>query len=318
MDLISVIVPVYNVEKYLDRCVESIVNQTYKNLEIILVNDGSTDNSGQICDVWAEKDNRIRVIHQSNMGGGAARNAALEIAKGDYIAFVDSDDYIANDMYQYLHNLMETETDIAECGYVNVDNDREDFKSAGNNIFVCDTKKAMEYHILDKYFKQMPVTKLYKKKCIESVRFPVGTKIDDEYFTYKTIGKANKLVHSTKICYAYRQHSSSVMHSANVEKCIQAIESRVERYKYIKEYFPELEQLCLKNVWGTCIYQYQVILKCYKKDDVKAILDYIKRILDENTLSFDGLPFKEKIWFSIAKISLHFTCWIRNKLGIGL
>ena len=93
-DLISIIVPVYNVEKYLDRCIQSIVEQTYRNLEIILVDDGSTDGSEKICDSWAVKDNRIRVIRQNNMGGGAARNAALDVAKGDFIAFVDSDDYI--------------------------------------------------------------------------------------------------------------------------------------------------------------------------------------------------------------------------------
>ena len=98
LPLISVIVPVYKVEKYLDRCVQSIVDQTYKNLEIILVDDGSPDNCPAMCDAWAEKDHRIKVIHQQNAGGGAARNAALDIAQGDLIAFADSDDYLAPDM----------------------------------------------------------------------------------------------------------------------------------------------------------------------------------------------------------------------------
>lgn len=126
-DLISIIVPVYNVEKYLDRCIQSIVEQTYRNLEIILVDDGSTDGSEKICDSWAVKDNRIRVIHQNNMGGGAARNAALDVAKGDFIAFVDSDDYISADMYEYLHGLMDNGFDIAECSYVQVNDDSEPF-----------------------------------------------------------------------------------------------------------------------------------------------------------------------------------------------
>ncbi|MBQ4243839.1 MAG: glycosyltransferase, partial [Clostridia bacterium] len=106
MDLISVIVPVYKTEKYLDRCVNSIVNQTYKNLEIILVDDGSPDRCPELCDRWAEKDNRIKVIHQENGGMSAARNAGLRIAKGDYIGFVDSDDWIDNDMYEYLYILL--------------------------------------------------------------------------------------------------------------------------------------------------------------------------------------------------------------------
>lgn len=102
-DLISVIVPVYNVEKYLHKCINSILNQTYKNLEIILIDDGSTDNSGKICDEYALKDNRIKVIHKENGGLSSARNAGLDICSGDYIGFVDSDDYIAEDMYEYLY-----------------------------------------------------------------------------------------------------------------------------------------------------------------------------------------------------------------------
>ena len=98
-DLISVIVPVYNVEEYLDRCIESIVNQTYKNLEILLIDDGSTDNSYNICDKWAKKDNRIKVVHKENGGVSSARNVGLDVATGDYIGFVDSDDYISIDMY---------------------------------------------------------------------------------------------------------------------------------------------------------------------------------------------------------------------------
>ena len=114
MDLISVIVPVYKVEKYLDKCVSSIINQTHRNLEIILVDDGSPDHCGAMCDAWAEKDSRIKVIHQENAGGGAARNAALDMARGELIAFVDSDDYIAPDMYEHLYKLIATGADIAE------------------------------------------------------------------------------------------------------------------------------------------------------------------------------------------------------------
>ena len=104
-ELISIIVPVYNVEKYLEKCVDSIINQTYKNIEIILVDDGSKDNSGKICDIIKEKDERIKVIHKQNGGLSDARNAGLKIAKGTYIGFVDSDDYIAEDMYQTLYSL---------------------------------------------------------------------------------------------------------------------------------------------------------------------------------------------------------------------
>ena len=112
---ISVIVPIYKAEQYLDRCIQSIVDQTFKNLEIILVDDGSPDNCGDMCDAWAAKDSRIQVIHQPNAGGGAARNAALDIASGAFVGMVDSDDYIAPDMFLHLHELLETGADIAEC-----------------------------------------------------------------------------------------------------------------------------------------------------------------------------------------------------------
>ena len=115
LPLISVIVPVYKVENYLDCCVQSIVNQTYSNLEIILIDDGSPDASGAMCDAWAEKDSRIRVIHQENAGGGAARNAGLDAARGEIISMIDSDDYICPRMYAYLVSLMTEDVDIAEC-----------------------------------------------------------------------------------------------------------------------------------------------------------------------------------------------------------
>ena len=115
-DLISVIIPIYNVEKFLSFCIDSIVNQTYKNLEIILVDDGSTDNSGKICDEYALKDNRIKVMHKQNGGVSSARNVGLNIAKGKYIGFVDSDDYVENDMFEILHNLIiKNNVDISCC-----------------------------------------------------------------------------------------------------------------------------------------------------------------------------------------------------------
>ena len=151
--LISVIVPVYKVESYLDKCISSIANQTYTNMEIILVDDGSPDNCPAMCDAWAERDSRIRVIHQKNQGGGAARNAGLDFASGSLIAFVDSDDYIAPDMYAHLYELLKSGADIAECSYVEV---------AGNDaVFACGyetrsytAQEAMAEHIQDRVFRQ--------------------------------------------------------------------------------------------------------------------------------------------------------------------
>ena len=124
-DLISIIVPVYKVEKYIDECIKSIINQTYTNLEIILIDDGSPDNCGKICDEYAKNDKRIKVIHQKNMGQSVARNVGLEYAKGDYIGFVDSDDYIKNNMFEVLHNnLVSYNADISICNIIKVKNNK--------------------------------------------------------------------------------------------------------------------------------------------------------------------------------------------------
>lgn len=317
-DLISIIVPVYNVEKYLDRCIQSIVEQTYRNLEIILVDDGSTDGSEKICDSWAVKDNRIRVIRQNNMGGGAARNAALDVAKGDFIAFVDSDDYISADMYEYLYSLLEKGFDIAECSYVQVNGDSETFGQGKEELIACDAEEAMRYHIQDTIFRQVIWNKLYRRSVIEDIRFPVGTKIDDEYFTYRVIGDSSRLIHSEKVCYAYRQHGASVMHSVSLNRCLQSIESRYNRYNYIKEKFPQLKDYCLNNLWGTCIYQLQLGNLKLDKEDRKALYAYVKNVTSKKTISLKDVSVKEKIWLIMAKISLPLTCWVRNKLGIGL
>lgn len=175
-DLISVIVPVYKAEPYLDKCISSIVNQTYKNLEIILVDDGSPDNCPSMCDFWSERDNRIRVVHQSNEGAGGAKNKGLDVAQGDYIGFVDSDDYIEAHMFEHLLSLMGSNHDIgiAECNILQVEDDDaqldngQEYKSD-----VYETMAAMELHIQDKIFKQTPPNKLYRRTVISGIRFPL-------------------------------------------------------------------------------------------------------------------------------------------------
>ena len=174
-DKVSVIVPVYRVEPYLDKCVSSIVNQTYKNLEIILVDDGSPDNCPAMCDAWAEKDSRIRVIHQNNQGGGAARNAGLDIASGNLIAFVDSDDYIAPDMYAHLYELMEQGADIAECGYVEVVGDNAVF-ACGYETCSYTVQEAMAEHIQDRVFRQLIWNKLYRRQVVDGRHWGMQTR----------------------------------------------------------------------------------------------------------------------------------------------
>lgn len=315
--LISVIVPVYKVEPYLDKCISSIVNQTYRNLEIILVDDGSPDNCPAMCDTWAEKDCRIQVIHQKNQGGGAARNVGLDIAAGSLIAFVDSDDYIATDMYEYLFALVEQGADIVECSYVEVTGNDAVFPME-HKVNTYQVQEAMAEHIRDQLFRQLIWNKLYRRETIENVRFPVGKKIDDEFFTYQVLGKAQTLIHSTKICYAYRQQSESVMHSMPISKRLQAVEAKVLRHAYVQEHFPELTNLSARDLWFTCIYQGQLVLRELDANTVQTTMSYLTTILRKNPISVCTCGVKEKLWLTMAHNNIKLTCRIRNALKIGM
>lgn len=315
--LISVIVPVYKVEPYLDKCISSIANQTYTNMEIILVDDGSPDNCPAMCDAWAEKDNRIRVFHQKNQGGGAARNAGLDFASGGLIAFVDSDDYIAPDMYAHLYELLKAGADIAECSYVEVAGDDAIF-ACGYETRSYTAQEAMAENIRDRVFRQLIWNKLYRRHVMDGIRFPTDKKIDDEFFTYRVLGNANTLIHSTKVCYAYRQQLESVMHSMPISKRIQAVEAKTQRHTYIKNHFPELTDLSARDLWFTCIYQGQLALRTLDKAEAEKILAYFENVMEMHPFKMKECSAKEKLWINIAKSSLAVACRIRNALKIGL
>lgn len=317
--LISVIVPVYKVEAYLDRCIQSIVDQTYRNLEIILVDDGSPDNCGAMCDAWATKDSRIKVIHQSNAGAGAARNAALDIAQGEWIGMIDSDDFIAPHMYEHLYSLTNPDIDIAECCIKKVNGDACLFDDGQSyNTVEYDVSAALHLHILNKIFLQTPPNKLYRRCTVENVRFPSGTGIDDEYWTYRAIGNARKLIHSSCIMYAYRQQAGSVMHTLNVEQRLRAVDAKIKRHAYIKERFPELTADSLKNLWFTCLYQGQVALRKDPPEAITGTITYLKTVLDAHPITMAGCSLKERIWLTMAAASFLATCRIRNRMKIGL
>ena len=181
--LISVIVPIYKVEEYLDRCVESIVNQTYKNLEIILVDDGSPDNCPQMCDFWAEKDSRIKVVHKENGGLSDARNAGMPFAIGDVVSFIDSDDWVELDMFEKMLSRMQKDnSDIVSCGVKWVEEDGTVIRDVTVNANeVLDTHSAMKELINDNKFKQHVWNKLYKYELIKGIPFEKGRYHEDVF-----------------------------------------------------------------------------------------------------------------------------------------
>lgn len=214
-EMISVIVPIFNVEDVLNRCIESIVTQTYKNIEIILVDDGSSDKSGAICDEWERKDRRITVIHKNNGGAASARNYGLEIAKGEYIGFVDSDDYIAADMYELLLADMESDIDVACCGTVTLYPDRMKVRPVlydnAPRKMVFTNQEAVKELLLLKYLSFSPCDKLFRRELFNNIRFPVGKVCEDLPVIYECIKESRKIINigQVKYFYCYRENSVS-------------------------------------------------------------------------------------------------------------
>lgn len=260
--LLSVIVPVYKVEAYLGKCLQSLTAQTYSNLEILLVDDGSPDQSGAICDRWAEQDGRIRVIHQENQGAGAARNAALDVAQGELIGFVDSDDYLSPQMYAHLYSLMEGDVDIAECEILETEDDSCPLDDGtGAEVHSYSGVEAMSLHIEDTWFRQTPPNKLYRRRVLEGVHFPVGNLIDDEYVTYRAIGASRRLVHSTARMYAYRQQPGSAMHKPYSLKRLEGIRAKQERLVFLEENMEALVPQAKNDLLMSCLYGMQGTLR---------------------------------------------------------
>lgn len=245
--LISIIVPVYNVEKYLGKCIDSILKQTYTNIEIILVDDGSTDNSGKICDSYAKKDKRLIVIHKENGGQSSARNLAIDVAKGDFIGFVDSDDFIINNMYEKLYsNLIKYNADISICSYTEVDEsgnvNKPKWKKNENFYKIYNKEEALKELLIDKYITNHSWNKLYKKELFQDIRYPQGKVMEDLAIMYKLFEKSNKIIYENVDLYYYLQRKSSTMNSLS-EKLIEDEEQMVEtKNQYLSKAYPSLQK----------------------------------------------------------------------------
>lgn len=317
---ISVIVPVYKVEPYLDKCVSSIVNQTYTNLEIILVDDGSPDNCPAMCEAWAEKDSRIRVIHKTNGGLSDARNAGMTVATGELMAFVDSDDWIAPDMYEYLYQrLTEDNSDIAACGVQMVWEDKKLCRMltrAGS--CVLNQEEAMRAIIEESWLKQPVWYKLYKTDLIRDILFPMGKCHEDVFWSYQAVGSAKKVSVLDHVGYYYLQRGGSIMGAGYSLKRLDAVEAKVQRCAYIQERFPALSPPAIKDLWFTCIYQGQLALRALNKAEAEKILTYFENLVETHPFQMEGCSLKERLWLNMAKSSLAVACRIRNALKIGL
>lgn len=229
--LISIIIPVYNNDAYLARCLNSITNQTYKNLEIILIDDGSTDNSGTICDTWAAKDNRIKVIHKHHEGVAAARNCGLRIAQGEFIGFADADDWVNTNMFEKLANALEQfNADIAICGFEEIRFDSH-FVKVSENTHCYTRAKALRELILDRNIQSYLWNKLFRRKCIPDTPFPALKRMSDIGGLHNFFLKAEKVVQINQSLYHYiRRDASLVGKDGSLETTIDYCIAQQVRY----------------------------------------------------------------------------------------
>lgn len=239
MPVVSVIVPIYNVEEYLERCVDSILNQTFTDFELILVNDGSTDNCGVICDRYAKKDPHIKVIHKENGGLSDARNAGIDVSAGQYMMFIDSDDYIDPKMLEILYErILNDGSDMALCNFLYVDEN-------GTPIIEKNTELPIKNQIIttlseaflkltgDKYWYYIiACNKLYKRFLFDEIRFPYGKQHEDEFVAHKVIGKCRSISCVDKPLYYYVQRSGSITNAKFSVKTLDVVEAFFNRSQY--------------------------------------------------------------------------------------
>jgi len=255
--LISVIVPVYNVAAYLDACVGSLTGQTYKNLEIILIDDGSTDQSGALCDEWEKRDTRIRVVHQKNQGLSAARNRGLEIISGEYVAFLDSDDIIYEDAYRRMVKALErTQADVAICQEVLFYEDGFTFP-AYEAVWREKTEDRVQLlkHLTDAWNVAAVIVnnKLYRKNLIGEHSFPVGRKMEDNYFNMDVLSDATRAVWVEQKLYGYRQRKGSIMNDGDPDLYLAYRDALLYlrnqiRKTSLKELYPLFDSYFLRNM----------------------------------------------------------------------
>lgn len=291
--LVSVIIPVYNVESYLERCVRSVLNQSYQNLEIILVDDGSPDNCPALCEAYAKEDSRVKVIHKQNGGLSDARNAGIDIALGDYILFVDSDDWIESDMIELLlKNALQYDADISECSYTNVYNDYSKPETGNSGIIIeADSLTALEGMLDWKYFLPVVWNKLYRKEIFNHIRYPVGKVHEDEFTTYRCYLAAEKIVYMDTYKYYYNQmRTNSITGQEFKLSYLDAYFGFEERLHYFwTNKFCKLEPK-MNNAYAHCFLDR--VFNCKEYNLLGVLSDEIiyRGLLNINRMRFENRP----------------------------
>lgn len=331
-NLVSIIVPIYNAEKYLEKCILSIINQSYRNIEIILVNDGSLDNSGKICNEFARKDNRIKVIHQKNKGLSGARNSGLDIASGNYVTFVDSDDYLDNDAVEILIK-NSIENGFVCYGIIIVKNKIEIKKS--KKYYELSMEEFLKYYLiesaswgnwkkLDYFIGNSMNTKLFSIDIFKNLRFNINERISEDVDLMIDIilkSKSVKILPYAKYYYVH-QNNESITSEAFNEKFLNLIEINKRIEEKIANLYPNYLQYAKMGTLFVCVYLINKFARLNNTDRYRFKED-ITKILQEIYLRKDiihkvGIIGKIKLWMIVYKFNLYieFIRFIRLKLKL--
>lgn len=316
---ISIIVPVYNLEDYLPKCVDSILAQTFTNFELVLVNDGSPDSSGEICDEYASLDNRIKVIHKKNGGVASARNAGLEVAKGKYIGFVDNDDYINEYMFEILYNhAIKHSSDIVICDYLHVSENNPDHTrefDSGIRIQHFNNIEALnQLYTTNNITFVVPWNKLYKRDLFKDVEYKFGSINDDETVAHELLYNSKQTTYIQAGLYYYVRREGSQMNSNFHIKSFDAVYAFKDReifFRNIREH--HLHQRALKHYMDRFFYYYYMA-KSTLTDIDKELRD-LKHTFDKSLfhlLRHKGIGWKQKIMCVVFSVSPSLYEFIRD------
>lgn len=303
---ISIIVPIYNTKDFLAKCIKSLMAQTYKNIEIILVNDGSTDDSLSICKKFAELDDRIIVINKSNGGVSSARNKGIEIATGDFLGFVDSDDYISPLMYEKLiHAIKEFNADIAECGYINVSSDYNKINTKLlNKSFVKGKDQCRKKYLSKSNTTNFNCNKLYRRSILDGVRYEKLHFSEDYVFNAKVFSNCNKYASIDQSLYYYVNHKESVTSEKFSIKKLDIVKAGKIVFEFYDRVDPELQRYASFYIINNIKKLYREMYQFYDDDDK---LNIEKKLLKDFYYYFSLIK-KEIFRISYKKINF-FSLW---------
>ena len=312
--LISVIINVYNGEKFIKKCLDSVINQTYNNLEILIINDGSTDNTLELCEEYKERDKRIKIITQNNKGLAESRNVGIENSNGEYLYFVDVDDFISEDVIEYLYNLCKKyEVSMATCMSMDIYDYNYEIKNIEEKIRIISGKDMLKKILLSEDRAVTIWNKLFKKELFNNNRFENKT-INDMTITHKIAILADKIAYSNQIKYYYLRHRESVTanESKNVRRYIDKYEVAIDRYNYIKNIYPNF----IENEIG--LIRVITVLYLTKSKEVeqflkeKNVINLFRKLFSFKIL-FSNIKLKEKIKIYLFAINPKIYKFIANK-----